>query len=331
MGKVLVAGLLTVLLSANGAFAGIVNSSLDFNGSGDSAVGSLAAYGNGSMTASGTVYVKILAWWVPINVSFSGTNLILGTDPDMISLASDPTGTGSVGFETASPVLSSGTLNGLNVDIKDGAAWNMAMDRIELTESGGLSKLYLDASGSIDSYRFDMTGAPTGTYLSGGHPSVTYEVSPSGNLSASYSAHIDGSFSVGVTFMSKWYAFDIPVGTMFSLGGSVDLPATAEGTMTLTELAGDYPRDVAVELELDAGPISIPFSATDSFAISKAMSGSEPYYNITGNYDFSGLFQLGSTHVSLTDTIVGVVPEPVTLSVLGLGGALLALRRRRAC
>ena len=86
--------------------------------------------------------------------------------------------------------MGSGTLDGLNVDIKNGAAWDLALDRIELTESAGLSKLYLDTTGSVDSYQFDMTGAPTGTYLSGTQSSATYEVSPSGNLSASYSADI---------------------------------------------------------------------------------------------------------------------------------------------
>jgi len=322
-------GAAAVLAIAAGASANIVSPSIDFSDPGDSATTTFTAFGSGSMTASGTVYVKILAWWVPINVNFSNSNITLGANPDTIAWSSDPTGTGQVEFERVSQPLDSGKLDALNVDLKGGSAWNYSLDRIELSEQAGLSKFYIDTAGSVSAFRFDMTGAPTGTYNAGSEPVVTYDISPSGVLTTSYSATMNGSLSVGITFLGNWYAFDIPVGTFFSGSGTIALPATANGTMTLTELAGAYPRDVKVAIDASVGPVSIPFSLNDDFVINKAMSGNNPYYTLTGHYDLNGLLKGGSTHMALTDTVQGIIPEPMTVSLLAVGGSMWAFRRRR--
>jgi len=324
MGKVLVFGLLTLSVIAAGAFAGVASSPIDFGDPGDSGTASLSITGGGSMTASGTIYVKILLWWYPINVNFSNYSIVLSANPEPTEWASDPTGTGQVGFERGDPPLGSGTVNALNVDIKDGAAWNLAMNRITLTDPGNdFQKFYLDMTGAINSFRFDMTGPPSGTYNSGEPPTVTYDISPSGTLTTSYSVSMSGNLSVGITVGGNWYAFNIPLGSLFTTSATVPLPKTANGTMTLTESSGRYPHDVGVDMEASIGTTSLPFGMSDVFTISKPKSGNDPYYTLTGSYTFSGLMQIRNTHFEVSDTIPRAVPDPypVTLELREINGS----------
>jgi hypothetical protein len=324
MGKVMILGLLAVTFVAAGTSADVINPAVNFNGTGDSGTASLSVVGSGSMTASGTVYVKILLWWVPLNVNFNTTGIPLTANPEPTNWTSDPTGTGQVGFDAGNPPLGNGTVNALDVDIKNGAAWNLALDRITLTDPGNaFYKFFLDMTGAINMFRFDMTGAPTGTFNSGSPPTVTYDVSPFGVLTTGYTTTMTGSLSLGFTFLSNWYSVDVPLGTVFTSGATLPLPETADGTMTLNESSGMYPHDVNVGIEASVGPVSLPFRISDSFTINKAMSGSNPYYNLTGNYSFSGLMQIENAHFSVSDTVQDAIPDPypakLTLNVVEPG------------
>jgi len=330
MKRLLGASLVAVLTLSAGAWANTVSPTLNFNGAGDNTSSSFSASGKGSMSLSGTIYVKPLGlFWMPVNVNFSGNNLTLGANPDAITWAADPTGSGQIEFERVNQPLDDGKLTDLNVNLKDGAAWNLALDRMELTDSSnGLFRFFLDTTGSINTFSYDMTGAATGTYNSGTRPVVTYDVSPTGTLTAGYNAAMSGSLSIGVSVFGNWIAFDIPLGTIFGGGTVLNLPAGASGTMTLNELAGPFPHDVSVAIDWAIGPVSIPFSATDSFVLDKAKVGNDPYYHLTGQYDFGGLFKIGSTSFSLHDTVGGIVPEPISALVMSVGSLALALRRR---
>ncbi len=312
MRRTLTLALMAASVIATGAFAGIVNSDISFAGAGDSGASALSIMGGGTMTLSGTVYVKVLSlFWVPINVNFSTSDIVLNTNPDPTSWTSDPTGTGQVGFDRGNPSLGGGTVNALAVDIKNGAAWNLAMDRITLTDpSNGFYKMYLDMTGLVNTFRFDMSGAPTGTYASGDPPTVTYDINPSGTLTAGYTTTMTGSLSLGFTFMGNWYSIDVPVGTIFNVGGAFPLPVTADGTMTLSESSGIYPHSVDVDIQASIGQISMPFGMSDSLTLTRAKSGNDPYYTLTGNYSFAGLLEISNTQFAVSDTIQKAVPDP---------------------
>jgi len=223
--------------------------------------------------------------------------------------------------------LQQGTLDDLDVDIDGGAAWGLALDDIVLTgDVVGLGipvTVTLETTGSIIDMAFGMTGASTGSYASGSFPSITYNINPSGNASASFSATVAGEIDIG-GFLT------VDLGTLATVSGSDSEAVSAPGTMVLTELASvGYPKDVAVELHAATGAIDVPISTSGSEALDTYGGNKNPYYKVNFNYNLAGQLGVGSASIDLYDTIVDAVPEPTTIAVLGLGGVLLAMARRR--
>jgi hypothetical protein len=113
------------------------------------------------------------------------------------------------------------------------------------------------------------------------------------------------------------------------VGGSAGVGETlSNGVMVLTELAGPYPRGVAVNIRADAAsPVTVSFGTSGSYYYNNYSGGTNPYYIVTLNYSQSGSVST-TAHMDLYATIHDFLPEPVTLAVLGVGGPLLTLARK---
>jgi hypothetical protein len=335
MGKVLVVGVAAVLAVTAGAFADlhiVQQFGMNFSDSPQNASATVSASGTATLSASGNFYSWV-GWpanqspvnnWTPYGISFNSANQGIGGSTN---LASDPDGTGLVSFETVLQTLKQGTLDDLNVNIKDGAGWAFGVANNTLSISGSHTggsialALNLVGRGSMSSYTFDMTGASTGAYASGAFPSITYNVSPSGNASAAYSGTLAASLSVNG---GGYFGVNgISIGASNTVGQTL-----SSGTMTLTELAGPYPKDVTVAIHADSGPVSLGISGSNGYTYNTYAGAGSSYYVVNLNYGVSGNANV-SSHIDLYDTIVDAIPEPITLAVFGLGGALFTLARRR--
>mgnify|MGYP000440653724 CR=1 FL=1 len=329
MGKALV-GVTAVLAVAAGAYADIhivQQFNMNFSDTPQSGSANLTVGGSATLSGSGTYY----SWdgwpnnvWRGVTISFNNATVGLSASPSPTYFTSDPDGNGKVSFETVTDTLKQGTLDDLYVNIKDGAGWNFALANLVLTGDIGGGRqvtVTLSTSGSVTSYTFDMTGASTGSYASGSFPSITYNISPYGTASAAYSAT-----TTGTLWIQDFGSVALP---NLTPSGSVTTGVTATGTMTLTELAGPYPKDVAVAIHADSPQISMGLSTSGSYYFNNYSGGTNPYYIINLNYSMSGNVNLNGTHYDLYDTLVDVIPEPMTLAVFGLGGAMFLLVRRR--
>jgi hypothetical protein len=286
------------------------------------------------LSGSGTYYSWVgwpVSSWASLTISFSNQTVGVGTDPDTINLSSNPTGNGLTTFEVVTDTLKQGTLDDSLIDLKDGATWNLALDDItlsgEVNTLGIPVDLTLETSGSITSLVFDQTSGPTGTLLSYTFPSASYLTAPSGNISAGYNVNIQGEIDVGGLFT-------IDLGTLLNLSDTLNeaLPLPLVNTMTLTELpAGDgvYPKDVEIHINTGLPTLSLPFSTTASISENTYGGNKNPYYKINATVDADAAVTLDGASMDLYDTIVGAIPEPATVAVLGLGGALFGLARRR--
>ena len=336
MGKVVTIGLAVVLSVTAGAYADMVSPGVGFSASGDSLTASLTASGSATVGGSGTYYSWV-GWpastWASVTISFNNQTVGIGTNPDTINVSKDPTGTGQVSFERLFTTLDNGSLGALDVDLLGGSPQNLALDRVTLTgDAAGLIdvEVRLDATGQITQLDFLKTGGittgPNGQFYVPPIGQATYNGLWIGNATAGYNIAVDGELEV-------MGLFTIDLGELVSLSGSETLPGIPlPGQMTLTELGteGVWPKDVAVHIAtgLDQA-IDVPFTTAGSEAINTYGGSKNPYYKVNFNYDFDGLLTVDNVGVDLYDTIQDIVPEPMTLAVFGLGGALLALTRRR--
>jgi len=329
MGKV---SLAIVLMMTCGVYADlhtVQQFGTSFDGAAQNASASLTASGSATVSGSGTYYSWV-GWpvnsWASVSITFNNQTVGLGLNPDTISATRDPDGTGLVSFETVTDTLQQGTLDDLVVDLDGGTAVGLALDNIVLNgQISGLGipvTVTLSTSGSLNDLDYDMTSGSTGSYASGAFPSITYDVSPSGTVTANWGATITGNLDISGIL-------NVNLGTLGTLGGTESIGGVgAAGTMTLTELAGPYPKDVAVAIHSDVDAVGLSLSTSGSTSVNTFSGGTSPYYKVSFNYSMSGSMNVDAS-VDLYDTIIDAIPDPATLSIFGLGTGLFALARRR--
>jgi hypothetical protein len=336
MGKVSLAIVLMATF-AGVAYADMVSPGLNFNAAGDSVTANLTASGSATIGGSGTYYSWVgwpVSTWASVTISIGTQTVGLGTNPDTININKDPSGTGQVSFERLFTTLDNAGLDALNVDLTGGSPQSLALDRIEVDgEVIGLIPVTigLDASGSLGPLNYDMSYATTlggnGQFYVSPLKQASYYVIPVGNASAGYSASIDADIDVGGLFT-------IDLGEIASLSGTEslgDVPLIVN--MVLKELGPDdgvYPKDVSFDMSIAFDEsISVPFTTAGTESISTYAGNKNEYYKINFNYDFDGNLDVSNISLALHDTIENIIPEPMTVAVLGIGGALLSLSRRR--
>ena len=330
MGKVLVAGLALVLCFTTSASADMVSPGVNFGAAGDSFTADLTASGSATVGGSGTYY-SWLGWpassWASVTISFNNQTVGLGTNPDTINVAKDPTGTGQVSFERLFTTFDGRTLDTLDIDLLGGTSQGLALDQVKLTgDAGGLVdvELRLDTTGSVTNLDFTATTLQTfGT--NGQHPISVSTVLGVGDADATISAAIDAEIEI-------MGLFTIDLGNVLSINESITEQIPYLATMTLTELGttGVYPKDVSLHLATSFDEaINVPFTTAGANAVNTYGGNKNPYYKMNVSYDFDGQLTVDNVGINLYDTITGIIPEPMTLAVFGLGGGLLALARRR--
>jgi hypothetical protein len=340
MGKLAVAGLV-VLASTAGVFADLVTVSGSASGSGSA---SLSMSGSATLSGSGTYYSWV-GWptsaFQGVTLNFGNANPGFATGP--LGIASSPTGSLTASLDpTDAPTIDAftrlehGSLDALNVDIKDGAAYglggagNWAIGAYRADNGTQLMTLDLSAfSLAMTGLGFNMTGGPTGTLTSySEYPATvsgTYSVAPYGNLTASL-----GTASLTTSLWNATSGWST-LGTYGIGGGSASQAEALSGTMVATELAGPYPRDVAITIAADTtAAVSVGFGASGNWAFNNYSGGTNPYYVVNVSTGVTGTATVNSAHVDLYSTLQDVIPEPMTLVVFGLGGAMLTLARRRS-
>lgn len=329
MGK---ASLAIVLMVATGAYADlhiVQQFSNNYSDTPQNANASLTASGSATVSGSGTYYSWVgwpVSSWASVTISFNNQTVGLGLDPDTINATRDPDGSGLVSFETVVDTLKQGTLDDVVVDLDGGVAVGLALDNIVLSgEISGLGipvTVTLSTSGALNDLDFDMTSGPTGSYASGAFPSITYNVSPSGTVTANWGATITGVLDISGILT-------IDLGTLGTLGGTESIGGVgAAGTMTLTELAGPYAKDVAVALHSDVDAVGLTLGTSGSTSVNTYAGNKNPYYTVNFNYSMTGSMSVDAS-VDLYDTIIDAIPDPATLSIFGLGSGLFVLARRR--
>jgi hypothetical protein len=231
--------------------------------------------------------------------------------------------------------LEHGSLNALSANIKDGAAYNLGnYDGASITGTGGGHTVVLTLNAtplSVSALSFNMTGGPTGVLTN----YTTVAPFPPGLVQATYSVAPYGTLAMtlGSTALTGTMTFDgSPVGINLAMGGGSNSvgETMTNGVMVLTELAGPYPRSVADNIRGDlATPVTVSFGTSGSYNYNNYSGGTNPYYIVSLNYSQSGNVS-ATSHLDIYDTILNIIPEPMTLAVLGLGGVLLTLARRRS-
>lgn len=343
MGRFAVAGLV-VLASTAGVFADLVTASGSASGSGSA---SIAMSGNATLSGSGTYYSWI-GWptsaWQGVTLNFGNATPGFATGPT--GVGSNPTGSLTAALDpTDAPMwdaftrLEHGSLNALNVDIKDGASYglgsagNWAIGAYRADNGQQLMTLDLSAfSLGFTSVGFNMTGGPTGTLTSySSNPPADqmvvagYSVAPYGSLSATL-----GTTSLTTSLWNATYGWST-LGSYGIGGGSAATNESLSGSMTATELAGPYPRDVQIHVVADTtAGVSVGFGNSGSWYFNNYSGGTSPYYVVNVSTGVSGTAAVNAAHIDIYSTLQDVIPEPMTLVVFGLGGAMLTLARRRS-
>jgi hypothetical protein len=330
MGKVIL-GLTVALAFVSGAYADMVSPGFSFSGSQQSLTATLTASGSATLGGSGTYYSWVgwpVSTWASVSISMNNQTVGIGTNPDTIAIDKDPMGNATVAFERLT--LSNGQLVDLNVtDLFGGSPQGVALDQVALDgEVIGLVpvQVRLDVTGSASNFSFDMT-APAWTLPQGGaHPSLDYLWIGSGNANIDYNLAVDGELEVAGIFT-------VDLGTLTNLSGSTGYTGIPLiGSMNLTELAGPYPKDVAVHISSnfnDWTPITVPFTTAGAYDYNNYSGEGGTYYKVHFDYDFTGSLTVDNVTLDIYSTLNDIVPEPISLAVFGIGAGLLTVIRRR--
>ncbi len=335
MGK-LILSLAVVLVVSGGAMGDMVSPTFNFSGSQQSITATLTASGSATLSGYGTYYSWVgwpVSSWASVTISMNNQTVGLGTNPNPINIDKDPMGNGQVSFERLFTTLDNGQLVDLNAtDLFGGSPQNVALNRISLdggvnTPLGDIPVTFnLDAAGSLSNFSFDMTTNPVFTMKTGGaFPSVQYTWIGGGNAGVNYDIGVTGEIKI-------WDLITVPLGTLVSLNDRFDYAGIPLlGTMTLTELAGPYPKDVEVHIASNFDqftPVTVPF--TTSGAIDQMIpNGSNSYFTVHADYAFNGSLTVDNVTLDIYSTITDIIPEPVTVAVFGVGAALFTMARRR--
>jgi len=336
--------MLVVLASTTGVLGDLVTASGTAGGI-TSGSASLSLSGSATLSGSGTYYSWV-GWptsaFQAVPLTFGNATPGFGSGPT--GIGSNPTGSLTASLDpTDAPSydaltrLEHGSLNDLNVNIKDGASYGLGtFGGWSITGSGGGGSVTLTLGTfgmALSALDFDMTGGATGglTGYSSNPPAnqmvqATYSISPYGNLSASLGST---SAAVSATFAGVG---TVSIGSLAFGGGSNSTTEALTGSMVMTELAGPYPRDAQIHVVADTtAGVSIAFGASGpTYNYNNYSGGTAPYYMVSLNYGVSGTATANSAHMDIYTTLSDVIPEPMTLVVFGLGGAMLTLARRRS-
>jgi hypothetical protein len=339
MGKALVVGLAAVLVVASGVSADMVTPTFSFSGGQQSITASLSASGSATLSGSGTYYSWVgwpVSSWASVSINMNNQTVNLGTNPSVIGVNKDPMGNGQVAFGNGiapNKALSSASLMDLNVtDFFGGSPQGLALNPVSLDgEISGIGipvTMTLNTSGSLSNFSFDMTSNPAFTYKkSGALPSITYGWVGSGDASVNYNLAITGNLDVAGIF-------SVDLGQLINYTGNFATAAPLLGDMVLTELGGPYPRDVEVHISSnfqDWTPVTVPFTTSGVVDFNNYGGGEGgSYYKVHVDYAFNGSLNVDGVTLDLYSTIADIVPEPITLAVMGVGAGLLTLARRRS-
>ncbi len=267
----------------------------------------------GSFLGGDFVLAETDTWeWTPIDLNW-----------DYATQVSNPGGTANISFDA--PSLESGRLNSLDIDLKGTADWSVSMPTFEYSTTlfGVVPFSFsLDAMASIDSLTWTMMDAPNGSQVAGtSSPLVSYDIDPSGEVNGTVTGSLTPSLSI------MFLPFDL--GGPYSLSQDFSLDQTLTGTMSLEDLDGE---DLGVNVDAALPDWSIPAIDEDGDVSFSTYTGIPmvPYYNVTLGYEIEAGAFVQTPHVDLNGVVADVVPEPVTVALLGIGGLFGVTRRRIA-
>ncbi len=313
MRTVFAVGIAVCLATSAGANAGVISSPVDFYPADCNASIGLGLTGGATVYVTGQMYILGFPIGDPLSWDYSPT-----ADWGYSTKLSNPSGNADLQFDV--PTLTGGMVEDLYVDIKGGADWSVgeSYDWSETLISNVLAvDLSLSGNAAITSFDWQMAAGDPANGV----------IDPNGTLSASVGANLAAALKLTILPGTSFeYEIDL-LDEMYDLNSPLfDLDSRLQGSLGLTDLNGS---DVGVEIHGDLpdfSPASIDESDSYDFTIDVA---GNTYYKISVGYGIYGGVEVQAPHVDLYGTIEGVIPEPMTAGLLGLGGMLLGLVRRR--
>lgn len=237
-------------------------------------------------------------------------------DLNPTTLTSNPVGGATIGFDQGT--LANPTLADLNVDFRNGAAWNFAFNPIVFdldVEDVGNVGLRLNLFGSIGQ--------------------ISFAADP-GAVPASPGYGIPGQFTTAISGTVTAVAQDVIGGVDFDLGQIASLDSmnvssfVLPGSMALSTNGPPYPSILFADLDLNL-PISVPLSISQSGHIEQVEGHGSGNVDLFLDYSIDGNLILSNLNYSLHGFANdAVVPEPGSFALAGLGGVgLLVWCRKR--
>jgi len=272
---------------------------------------------SGSLTVSGTARIHVdvpLFGDTHADVTIPLQTIPFSLSPNPLNLVSDPSGSATVGYDDVD--LSGATLSDLNVDFRNGTAWNFGVTPIVaqanvnfgILPSFGVDLIF-DIGASLSTFDFAGSGPATVTPSGGSFPSQQYFFAQPGTLTAAITGGVNARVETGL--------FNTNLGQVASLNlTSTDTGFVLPGGMTLTAANGPPATVVDTQLGLSV-PFSLPFSISDAGSIITNDPHGNGSLDTNINYSLSGDFTLGNLDYSLDSG----PPGPRTDSMLYGGNA----------